>query len=162
MRHKRPDGYGGTLYSRGPERWARAAHNALVKPNSKGGRLYLQRTSIAFEVAEEARNSALFRSDTEFQHNSIQYTPGGAWDYTKKRDKVTCSVFCAVMTAQLEGGASTMKKVKEMFSTEIQSYKGGTWEDSGIPHIEPLDRTTLVRKVRCFYCGTHVHPKKKR
>lgn len=163
-KHKKPESYGGST-SRGPARWARAASNALQRPNSQAGRLYLQRTSLAFQIAEEARKSPLsVDPDTPFEHRRLDYAKSDMrnGDYVAKREYATCSVFCAVMVAQLdEIEDGTLASVRNAFTKNFTTWRGGTWEDTGVMKIVPLDRRTLTRTVRCYYCAGKIGQKKR-
>lgn len=151
-KHKRPDGWGGTLYGPGPARWARAAHNALIRPNSQGARLYQRRVSLAYTVAEECRQSLDVHPNQAYEHI----------DWQGKRSHVTCSVFCTVMVVQLDHRAENLDEIKLAFSENHKKYAGrdaaGMWifEDTGVQMVRQLDPKTMKRSRQCFYCATPV------
>lgn len=149
-KHKRPPAYAGST-PRGPERWARAAHNALTRPNSQAAKLYHQRVANARYFAElhpEATNAA-----AEFMKTS-----GSS---LAKRKYVTCSLFCTVMVAQLDWGTTLPSHLRLLLEngeliTVRENSHGHTWKMHEGDFIRPLARGTLSRPVQCYYCGTQV------
>jgi len=141
---------------RGPERWARAAMNAVRDPNSKGALLYYRRTALAFQVAEEARRTGDIDPLQAFEFTKLQWA-GRDEPPVEKRDYVTCSVHCTVMQIQLDCNATTLEAISLAFTRNHQKmvYRGGAfdYEDTFVPLLRQLDRSTLKRAVRCQACG---------
>lgn len=152
------------VITRGPRRWERAAANALVKPNSKGGRLYLRRTALAYQVSEECRNSMDVSPDQPYQHIEIDYTDDRPRQRVGKRAHVTCTVFCTVMVLQLRFQEGTLEAISRAFSENHRVYLGRDqvtgdflYGDSGIPKVKQLNKGDLKgRTATCFYCGSKV------
>lgn len=126
--------------NRGPDRWARAAHNALVNPNSENARLYQNRVHLAVRFRE-----AYARDETPVVFMKR------AWNYDERRydgvtrDYVTCSLYCAAMQIQLDYGA---RSVGDIANTLV-----------GSGFVSVLDTTELARNMRCQVCGTTVEKK---
>lgn len=130
--------------SRGPARWARAADNAFRNPNSKAGRLYLQRTTLAYMMSEVDRETET-NSLTSFAHKKT------TWVYSYERRRAlptvsvayyTCSVFCATMVVQLDYSLETVQEIKHFFLTD---------------NMAPEEQRP-TRKVRCYCCATDIKP----
>ena len=150
--------------ARGPARWARAAANALEKPNSRAGQQYLRRVSFAYQVADECRNSMDVDAMQAYEHIELDWRTRHRDGVDKGRRKyVTCSVFCTVMQIQLDHPEGSLENISAVFSTNHQVYRGRDSEtggfimaDSGVPKVRPLVASTLKRTSRCQYCGTQV------
>jgi hypothetical protein len=162
-KHKKPQNRHG-IGTGGFPRWERAAANALLKPNSKGGRLYLRRTSLAYQVSEECRNSMDVDPGQAYQHIEIDYTDTRPRQRVGKRAYVTCSVFCTVMVLQLRFAEGTLEAISKAFSENHRVYEGrdpvtgdSRYGDSGIPKVKQLNKGDLKgRTAACRYCGSKV------
>lgn len=147
----RPDGQ----RSVGHPRWARAAGNAALRPNSKSARLYLTRVTKAFAIAEAVRNG-----EDEFGLDARQ--PYAHWDhrYSWEKDKetgryksvrklyrsaVTCGVHCMVMQVQLH-----TSDIASALTIEIADPKTGETRRK----IEAVDKKTLRVGQRCIVCDS--------
>lgn len=141
--------------SRGPERWARAAHNALTNPLSKGAKLYFDRVTTArqFLLFEEAASP--------FEHVEDIYD-GQRWDdpvLESTRRYVTCNIVCAAMQIQLDFSTTSAGDVRAVLRGAYRrsyNYRGVTYYARQQTNAIPLDTTTLKRDVRCQVCGTTV------
>lgn len=138
---------------RGPERWARAAHNALVNPLSPGAKLYRQRTSVAAEFAD------FEEAPRPFEHIEVRYGGQSSLIIEAQRKYVTCNMVCAAMQVQLDMGVTRYDQVLAVFENNYRrtytvsgvEYKV-TW--ATLPYL--LDPATLKRAMRCQVCGSTV------
>lgn len=140
----------------GHARWARAAANAALRPNSKSARLYLKRVTLAYSIAEAVREGTDVHglSDrTPFVHRDTY------WDgrvnkatgtfVTRKSIRqvaVTCGVHCMVMQSQLAGNLSAL-----LNATLIHP-------DTGVEmkRIEAVDRKSVRKGTRCKVCDSTI------
>lgn len=141
--------------SRGPERWARAAHNALVNPLSAAAKLYNDRVATArrFVDYEEAR--------LPFQHDMVAYTGDSSMDVVRRRERkyVTCNIVCAAMQTQLDIGTTAFYDVADALAGNFRRtymWRGTRRRVTQQMETSVLDPTTLKRDVRCQVCGTTV------
>lgn len=100
--HKKPHAFAGST-PRGPERWARAALNALENPMSQAAKLYRQRVNLAAGAAElyESNGPLAFLKLETYQWDPIARRIMNE-RYGTRVDYYTCSVYCATMQAQLD------------------------------------------------------------
>lgn len=150
-RHKKKYGFAGGP-PRGPERWARAAHNALRRPRSPAALLFMDRLA----------NARLFADCYEQYDRPIEFL--GAESYTRpeiKRKYVACSIHCAVMQVQLDWSTTDRNELQalledgELFRVH-ENADGRTWMTHQYHRVRPLDRKTLRRTVQCIVCGSGV------
>lgn len=127
---------------RGPERWARAADNAMAHPNSKAAHLFFDRVSAAHRIRLDYPEVA---GPFEHMHFTWEWDPiikSGKNYVPTKRAYVTCSLFCAVMQVQLDWSRSV---------TDFDELHWFLTFDERAP--QRLDPKTLTRDVRCQMCG---------
>lgn len=132
---------------RGPERWRRAAMNAVNRPNSHGARLYRARLQVADELTRghEALGVSVTRPFAVMKRIAQWHTPREDWEW--RRDYAVCGTFCLAMQAQLECGG------REGFGLDrIEKLMNGTdWSS-----VKGLDTTKLTRNLRCQCCGGQI------
>lgn len=139
---------------RGPARWERAVVNAVTDPTSHGGKLYWERASVAREFLDFAE------AKSPFEHITINYDGQSDREVSRKRDYVTCNMFCAAMQIQLDHAVTRYDEVLAVFEANWRrTYTTG----SGVTYlaawqtlVRPLDPSSLKRNVRCQVCGTTV------
>lgn len=144
-----------SITPRGPERWARAAANALANPLSSGAKLYFDRVATARRFIDY-KEAAL-----PFEHVEDEYFGTDFNDLiaSSKRKYVTCNIVCAAMQVQLDFGTTDLGDVRAIFrSAYRRSYRwnGGVHYARSQTNVIPLDTTTLTRNVRCQVCATIV------
>jgi hypothetical protein len=141
---------------RGPERWQRAALNAVRRPNSKGARLYLSRTLLAFQVTEAVRadNSGVSPRQM-YSHNRLKWV-GGVNTQELAVNYYTCSVYCTMMQLQLDHSVWTLQGAQKIFAGKLKRWDRETheWVDSEHPFVTAVFPKTLKRNVRCQVCGS--------
>lgn len=138
-KHTAPDSWAGST-PRGPERWARAAHNALTRPNSQEARLYQSRVALARLVHDTFPKT---QGPVKHSHYRWKFSPGsysGPVRYVAT-NYYTCSLYCTTMQLQLDYGARDMARVLQHLEEN-----------------EMLELCTPTRNVRCQCCGTQIQP----
>jgi hypothetical protein len=142
-KHAKPPAYAGST-PRGPQRWARAADNALRAPNSQAAKLFFDRVSTAHRVRTDFPNT-----DGPFGHYEIEYL---GWDRETqrvieggrmKRKYVTCSLFCCAMVVQLDRQFHGYDELVRFLTDSEQSPRA-------------LRHGELKRPASCQFCGTKV------
>lgn len=157
-KHKRPEGWGGST-PRGPERWGRAAHNALTNPLSPAAKLFADRFIVAREFADFEEAGEIF------EHRDVTYALGDSDEViSSKRKYLTCNMVCAAMQIQLDFGVKRYDQVLAVFE---QNYRR-TYVWAGEEHktqyqtnVSTLDPRAVKRAVRCQVCGTGIRPKRR-
>lgn len=142
---------------RGPERWARAAHNALTNPLSQAAELYFRRVETAryFIDFDEAASP--------FEHVDDWYEPNFNTIVESKRRYVTCNIVCAAMQVQLDFGTTNRADVRRILDGSYRrTYvsRGQVRYAYSQVNAFVLDRRNLTRTVRCQVCGTDVKPER--
>src|SRR5688500_5380805 len=140
--------------SAGHPRWARAAANAALHPNSKSAILYLTRVTNAFAIAQAVRegNDTLgLDARQPYAHYDLHYVGTfnkeiGRWQSKKamRRLAVTCGVHCMVMQVQLDYGRSIAASIEK---TIIDPK---TREE--VKKVQPVDRKSLRKGQKCAVC----------
>lgn len=154
-KHKKIPGFAGST-PRGPERWARAAANALFRPRSASAKLFMDRLANARAFADQ------------YDAYSV---PIGFWDTswqptaTSKRKYAACGIHCAVMQAQLDWATTKHDEIHKLLEDgylprEHTNTQGHTFTYREHAEMRPLDRTTLARSVHCIVCGSTIKRKK--
>jgi hypothetical protein len=141
-KHKKIRGFAGGP-NRGPERWARAAHNAVVNPMSSAAKLYRSRVTVAVRASELM---------TSAEPLAFIKSAGANWDpVTKTATRIpgegimyyACGVYCATMQAQLD-------------------HVGNYGNDPQIVYRLILDGHIVIAKpnkiVRCQVCARAIRP----
>ena len=141
-RHKKPPAYAGST-PRGPERWARAAHNAVIRPNSKAAQLYQGRVARAVMVRDEFSSTRNRTRGAIFY--DADYVYGRGFVQVDRARYYTCSLYCTAMQAQLDFGLNTY--------TELVNF---LMEDERVDYLRP---SQLKREVRCQTCGSTMRPR---
>lgn len=143
---------------RGPARWERAVVNAVTKPTSHGGKLYWERASVAREFLD------FEEADRPFEHITVNYAGQSDQEISRKREYVTCNMFCAAMQVQLDHGVRRYDQVLAIFEGNYRrtytTLQGQTYLTPWQVLVRALDRRTLSRTVRCQVCGSSVKPER--
>jgi hypothetical protein len=153
-RHTRPQAFAGST-PRGPERWARAAHNALTNPRTAGAKLFMDRVATARKLADEYESVS----------RPVAFMDGNGEKLRRKY--VTCGIHCTVMQAQLDWQTTSLLDIERLLMEGrlVQNRlcgNGRTYQLHQTDWLEPLDLNDLTRSVRCTVCGTSVRPPRKR
>lgn len=148
--------------TRGQARWLRAADNAMRNPESKGGRLFWHRTSVAHRITK------LASFEGPFEHVDWTYTRSGS---VLKRTAVTCSRFCMAMTVQLDWGPritndyqgppATFEQITDWlmtFERRDQFQPRAASDNPDTEYVRSLEPGVLRRPKKCQFCGTAVQP----
>lgn len=149
----RPDGQ----RSAGHPRWARAAGNAALRPNSKSARLYLTRVTAAFTIAEAVRNGEdefglsdrqpyVFRElryDGKYDRESGKYVSR----QVIRQAAVTCGVHCMVMQSQIRFHISRL-------AAELDATLKHPQTGEPVKQIEAVNPRSLRVGTRCSVCDS--------
>jgi hypothetical protein len=146
-KHRRVESTFGST-PRGPERWMRAAHNALTNPNKKNSKLFMDRLTNAHRLRSEYPGEAtepvvFFKYTTTWDPELRKAVVD---EVHHERRYVTCSLFCAGMQAQLDFGIKTYEDLEFFLAYDFRSNLLKNAEDK------------LTRTVRCQACGTDIKP----
>ncbi len=155
-KHKKPAAYGGST-PRGPQRWARAADNALRNPRSGGAKLYQDRVANARAISDDFEDRLV---------GPIVFMDDG------KRKDVACGLFCAVMNAQLVWSTQSRAELRQLV-TDGRFERVRVWRNpttgSDVEYrvyetlsMTRLDVADLKASRACCVCGTTVRKGAKR
>lgn len=115
---------------RGPARWKRAALASIERPNTVAARLYFHRAAVAHTLRESGT-----LEEGVYEHVASTH-----------RMYSTCSVFCAVMQAQLDVGDEADRLAESFRYDEVPSL-------ARTPRVR---RYVPARTVRCQVCGGEI------
>lgn len=126
---------------RGPERWIRAATNALNNPTSGGGKLFLKRLDLADDVALKTRE--LY--DRTYCH--MRKSWNGEWE----RKYYTCSAHCTVMQVALDAQIDDIDAFRSLLALDLR-FSFYQSEPRSAVVVE-----TPSRQVRCQVCAGEIY-----